>query len=67
MLRAHGHHHEEGAEVATDPVCGMSVDIATAEHRSSQKDRTYYFCSAGCKKTFDQDPARFISSAKTSQ
>jgi YHS domain-containing protein/uncharacterized membrane protein YraQ (UPF0718 family) len=46
---------------AIDPVCGMSVDPAHAEYRSFQKGNTYYFCSGGCKETFDKDPAKFIA------
>jgi len=49
---------------AIDPVCGMSVDIDRAEYRSFQKGETYYFCSAGCKQTFDRDPAQFVDAAK---
>jgi YHS domain-containing protein/uncharacterized membrane protein YraQ (UPF0718 family) len=49
---------------AIDPVCGMSVDPEHAEYRSFQKGETYYFCSAGCKETFDKDPAKYISGAK---
>ena len=80
MLRAHsrrpeaGHgEHEafegQGSEMAstvtaTDPVCGMAVDTRTAEHRSMRGGDTYYFCSAGCKKAFDQDPGKYISHAK---
>ena len=45
---------------ATDPVCGMSVDPATAEYRSFQNGKTYYFCSAGCKEAFDKDPAKYV-------
>jgi YHS domain-containing protein len=44
-----------------DPVCGMSVDPATAEHRSVQKGETYYFCSAGCKAAFDKDPGKYTA------
>src|SRR3977135_4511477 len=47
MLRSHSHRPEAGAKVARDPVCGMSVDTEHAEHRSSHKGETYYFCSAG--------------------
>jgi len=46
---------------ATDPVCGMSVDTATAEYRSFHDGKAYYFCSANCKGTFDKDPAKFAS------
>ncbi len=38
----------------TDPVCGMTVDPATAEHRGAGPD-TVYFCSAGCAAAYDAD------------
>jgi len=44
---------------ATDPVCRMTVDSATAEYRSFHNGKAYYFCSAGCKEKFDKDPAKF--------
>ena len=50
---------------AIDPVCGMSVDPASAEHRSIHDGQTYYFCSRGCKERFDKDPAKFLGGAKT--
>ena len=37
---------------AKDPVCGMVVNKATAL-RSDRSGRSYYFCSAGCQRTFD--------------
>ena len=37
-----------------DPICGMTVEIATARHRSEAGGRTTYFCCAGCKATFEQ-------------
>jgi Cu+-exporting ATPase len=46
---------------ATDPVCGMSVDTATAEYRSFRDGKAYYFCSAGCKESFDKNPARYVT------
>jgi xanthine dehydrogenase accessory factor len=39
---------------AIDPICGMTVEIATARHRSEAGGRTTYFCCAGCKATFEQ-------------
>src|SRR6202521_5609662 len=56
--------HMERQSSAIDPVCGMSVDPDHAEYRSFQKGETYYFCSAGCKETFDKDPANYIGGAK---
>ena len=50
---------------AIDPVCGMTVDPERAEYRSFQKGDTYYFCSAGCKETFDSDPGKYIGRPKT--
>lgn len=44
---------------AVDPVCHMTVDVATARHRSTHAGRTYYFCSAGCRERFEADPAKF--------
>jgi Cu+-exporting ATPase len=43
----------------------MSVDTEHAEYRSFQKGETYYFCSAGCKETFDKDPGKYIAHPKT--
>jgi multidrug efflux pump subunit AcrA (membrane-fusion protein)/YHS domain-containing protein len=46
--------------VEKDPVCGMTVDAAEAKaaHRTSTYEgRSYYFCAARCKETFDKDPA----------
>ena len=47
-------------QAAIDPVCGMSVDPERAEYLLVQKGETYYFCSAGCKETFDRDPAKYL-------
>lgn len=44
---------------ATDPVCGMHVDRASAPTREVD-GRTYWFCSEDCAKTFDtSDPVRY--------
>ena len=39
---------------AIDPICGMTVDVATARYTSVRDGETYYFCSAGCKATFEK-------------
>ncbi|MGH7389967.1 MAG: XdhC family protein [Candidatus Rokuibacteriota bacterium] len=38
---------------AIDPVCGMTVETATARHRSETPAGTTYFCCQGCKEAFD--------------
>jgi Cu+-exporting ATPase len=48
---------------AIDPVCGMTVDSATAEYRSFHNGKAYYFCAAGCKVSFDKDPEKFIGAS----
>lgn len=45
----------------TDPVCGMTVDEKTAQWTSDYNGTTYYFCSPGCKRSFDQDPEKYLS------
>ena len=45
-----------------DPVCGMDIDAATAAGTSEYKGQTYYFCSLGCKKSFDKEPEKYLSS-----
>jgi YHS domain-containing protein/uncharacterized membrane protein YraQ (UPF0718 family) len=45
---------------AVDPVCGMSVDPETAEHRSEHDGTWYCFCGPGCKRAFDTAPQRFL-------
>src|SRR5258705_10005541 len=46
------------AQTAIDPICGMSVDVATAEHRSETSAGVVYFCCRHCKTTFDRQAAR---------
>jgi xanthine dehydrogenase accessory factor len=45
---------------ALDPVCGMAVEIATAHFTSEYAGTTYYFCAAGCKRSFDKEPKKYI-------
>ena len=41
----------ETKSVTKDPVCGMSVDEATALH-SERDGKTFYFCSSKCQQKF---------------
>ena len=45
--------------MAKDPVCGMDVDSKSAAGKSEYKGETYYFCSPGCKASFDKDPEKY--------
>lgn len=43
-----------------DLVCGMDIDPATAAGKSDYNGQTYYFCSLGCKKAFDENPEKYL-------
>ena len=49
---------EAEAGPATDPVCGMAVNPATASERRGTGAGTVYFCSAGCAAAFDAGPGQ---------
>ena len=64
----HKHHLPTGrvnalSVLAKDPVCGMSVDPATARHKVEHGGSTYHFCSAGCRDKFVAEPARFLTAS----
>ena len=46
--------------MATDPVCGMTVDPKTASHTATHEGRTYYFCAPGCKRAFEANPQQYV-------
>jgi xanthine dehydrogenase accessory factor len=46
---------------ARDPVCGMTVTIATARHRSDGPAGPVYFCCGGCKQRYDREPGRYVT------
>lgn len=48
---------------AIDPVCHMTVTIATARHVGAWNGQTWYFCNPRCKDKFLADPARFLEPA----
>jgi Cu+-exporting ATPase len=60
----HGDQHSGGNALVRDPVCGMSVDPATIEHRFNYRGETYHFCSAGCRTKFIADPAQYLDKPK---
>jgi xanthine dehydrogenase accessory factor len=45
---------------ATDPVCGMTVEIATAQFKSDYNGQTYYFCARGCQRSFEAEPEKYL-------
>ena len=46
-----------------DLVCGMQVDEEDAESAgliSEYQGEEYFFCSPGCKQSFDQNPEAYV-------
>jgi hypothetical protein len=66
----HGHHgHSDpagDAGSAVDPVCGMTVDPATAAASAEHDGATYWFCNPGCCDAFVADPGRYLAPADRS-
>ena len=46
--------------MATDPVCGMTVDPARSAATCDYAGQTYYFCARGCAAAFAKDPERYL-------
>jgi Cu+-exporting ATPase len=60
--------HDHGSNTsdigqARDPVCGMTVERAKTPYKHVHAGETYYFCSAGCVKKFQADPAKYVAGA----
>ena len=58
----HDHGQPSAGGLVTDPVCGMTIDPAKAAGTSEAGGAVVYFCSLGCKRKFDAEPARFLAS-----
>jgi cation transport ATPase/YHS domain-containing protein len=62
-MHAHARHHppaEQDASLVRDPVCGMSVDPASAKHWADHGGARYFFCSARCREKFEATPPRYL-------
>jgi xanthine dehydrogenase accessory factor len=46
---------------AVDPVCGMSVTIASARQKAEVDGVMYYFCCANCRTKFLNDPHAYLA------
>jgi len=49
------------ATSAIDPVCGMSVEVATARHVAEVDGASYYFCCAQCRVSFLASPQAYLA------
>src|SRR5215218_5895992 len=46
---------------AADPVCGMAVEVASARHVVEHGGTLHYFCCAGCRRAFEQEPEKYAA------
>lgn len=46
---------------AVDPVCRMSVIVASARHAAEVNGLVYYFCCANCRAEFLKDPQTYLA------
>lgn len=76
-VMGHGHHHRSGDNRQTapggsvppvgpaqvrDPVCGMTIERATAK-TCAHRGTVYYFCSDQCRSKFEAAPETYVVSA----
>jgi len=56
-----GHRHEAAtAGKPKDPVCGMTVDPASAAGTYEHDEVSYFFCSTHCLERFKADPRKYL-------
>ena len=55
------------SELATDPVCGMTVEIAISRWHADYDGRRLHFCSPGCMQTFTSNPEVFAGNGPLSR
>src|SRR5262245_21484810 len=58
--KTHSCCHSSTPAKAIDPVCGMTVDPASAAGSHAYGGTMYYFCSAHCVAKFKAMPERFV-------
>jgi YHS domain-containing protein len=47
-----------------DPVCQSVIDEKQAPTRAYYEGEPFYFCSLGCKSSFEQNPEKYLSLSK---
>lgn len=55
---------QDSQSVTKDPICGMTVDKATALH-AERDGQTFYFCCEDCRQKFLSKPARAAPEGKS--
>lgn len=47
-----------------DPVCGMTIDPASAAGSHEHEGKTYYFCNPSCLERFKAEPMKFLGNTR---
>ena len=62
------HHKPEGhssgksdTRKSKDPVCGMTIEEENAAGTSEYEGKTYYFCTVGCRESFEREPEKYVT------
>jgi xanthine dehydrogenase accessory factor len=55
---------EQGPAEVTDPVCGMTVAADPSSYPLEHEGETYYFCCAGCRRSFQENPAAYLKESR---
>jgi len=50
--------------MATDPVCGIEVDLEKAPASAIYQGTEFFFCAEGCRDRFKIDPEKYVEAAK---
>ena len=53
--------HATAPAAVKDPVCGMTVDPATAKHHHVHDGDDFYFCNPRCQEKFAADPGHYLA------
>src|SRR5882724_8119743 len=61
---AHHEHHVDAKTTVRDPVCGMTVDPASSQHRFDYRGDTFHFCTAGCRAKFAANPQSYLNKSE---
>jgi xanthine dehydrogenase accessory factor len=67
----HARGHDPAAAIAApaearDPVCGMTVAVTGETETLVYADVRYYFCCAGCRQRFEQNPIPYLAEVSSS-
>ncbi len=52
-------------DATKDPVCGMTVNPATAKWSHTHEGNAYFFCASSCRDKFKADPESYLKSSDT--